>query len=94
MEEHYTSDAERNVEYPEETEAVSDPGAEQLPKKRSRVAQVLAIIGLCVMAFLIGWLIFCVATGSQYTVAVLFVTILYPVILYLFFWLKKVFSKK
>ena len=88
------SDAERNVEYPEETEAVSDPGAEQLPKKRSMVARVLAIIGLCVMAFLIGWLIFCVATGSQYTVAVLFVTILYPIILYLFFWLKKVFSKK
>ena len=33
-------------------------------------------------------------TGSEYLLAMLFVIIIYPIILYIFQWLKKVFGKK
>ena len=74
-------------------ENMSEDFPEELPVKRRKSVRILAIIGLIIMVFLIGWLIFCLATGSKYTVAVLFVTIIYPVILYFFFWIRKVFSR-
>ena len=79
------------TEYLQENEEFDE---EELPKARRKSVRVLAIIGLVIMAFLICWLIFCIITGSQYTLAVLFVTIIIPIILYIFLWLKKVFSRE
>ncbi len=61
-------------------------------EKRSSLSRIMAIIGLLILVALVVWLVFCLATGSKYTMAVLFCVILYPVLLYIAFWLKKVFS--
>lgn len=63
------------------------------PGKRSTFARVMAVIGLLIMLGLIVWLVISLITGSEQTIAVLFLTILYPVIIYLFIWIKKVFSR-
>ena len=60
---------------------------------RSTFARVVAIICLVIMAALLVWFVICLVTGSSYTLAVLFLLILYPVVLYLLVWLKKVFSR-
>ena len=61
-------------------------------KKKSAVSRVLAILALAVLAALFIWFIICLITGSQYTMAVLFCLIIYPILLYIALWLKKVFS--
>ncbi len=75
------------------TEAAEEAEEAVLVPGRGKAARILAIIGLLIMLGLIVWLVVCLITDSPRTVAVLFVVILYPVILYLFFWIKKVFSK-
>ena len=61
-------------------------------KKRSPGARIAAIIALLILAALFVWLIICIATGSKYTMAVIFCIIIYPLIIYFMLWLKKVFS--
>ena len=61
-------------------------------KKRGVLSRVMAIIALAILAALFVWFIICVITGSQYTMAVLFCLIIYPILLYIALWLKKVFS--
>ena len=63
----------------------------KLPE-RSRAARIGAIIGLVIFLGLFIWLIVCIITGSKYTMAMLFCVIIYPIILYIMKWLKKVFS--
>ena len=60
----------------------------------SKSARVLAIIALVILAALVVWLIICIITDSPYTMAVLFCVIIFPIILYIMFWLKKVFGDK
>lgn len=62
-------------------------------RKRRPIERVLAILALAILLGLLVWLVICIATGSKYTMAVLFLVILYPILIYLFFWIKKVFSK-
>ncbi|SEP92967.1 hypothetical protein SAMN02910369_00904 [Lachnospiraceae bacterium NE2001] len=54
--------------------------------------RILAIILLLIYLVLLGVFIFFLITGSEYLMAMLFVIIIYPVILYILVWLKKVFS--
>jgi len=61
-------------------------------KKRGVLSRVMAILALAILAALFIWFIVCVITGSQYTMAVLFCLIIYPILLYIALWLKKVFS--
>ena len=61
--------------------------------KRRPIVRVMAILALAILLGLLVWLVICIATGSKYTMAVLFLVILYPILIYLFFWIKKVFSK-
>ena len=61
-------------------------------KKRGVLSRAMAIIALAILAALFVWFIICVITGSQYTMAVLFCLIIYPILLYIALWLKKVFS--
>ena len=59
---------------------------------RSKGARILAIIALAILFGLLVWLVVCLITGSKYTMAVLFCVIIYPILLYIGLWLKKVFS--
>ena len=61
--------------------------------KHSLAARILAVIALLIFLGLIIWLIVCIVTESQYTLAVIFCVIIYPILLYVMFWLKKVFSR-
>ena len=62
-------------------------------KKASLAARIIAILCLLMFAVMIGIFIYFIITGSEYILAILFVVILFPVIIYLIVWLKKVFSK-
>ena len=62
-------------------------------KKASLAARIIAILCLLMFAVMIGIFIYFIITGSEYILALLFVVILLPVIIYLIVWLKKVFSK-
>ena len=55
--------------------------------------RILAWILLGIYALLLGIFIFFIISGSQYILQMLFVIIIYPVILYIIVWLRKVFDK-
>jgi len=61
--------------------------------KRSKLSRVLAILLLAIYAVLLGIFIYLVIVQSQYILAMLFVIIIYPIIIYIILWLNKVFSK-
>ena len=61
--------------------------------KTSLATRIVAIICLLIFAIMLGVFIYLVITGSEYILAMLFVIIIFPVILYLIVWLRKVFSK-
>ena len=61
-------------------------------EKRSILSRVIAIILLAIYAVFLGVFIYFVITGSKYILAMLFVIIVYPVSLYLIFWIRKVFG--
>ncbi len=63
-------------------------------KKSSPVIRVLSLILILVYLVLLGIFIYFMISGSEYLLAMLFVIIVYPIILYVFVWLKKVFSNK
>ena len=62
-------------------------------KKASLAARIIAILCLLMFAVMNGIFIYFIITGSEYILAMLFVVIIFPVIIYLIVWLKKVFSK-
>ena len=80
----------------EQEKEYEDQAAEEEVRKivetQTRIKRILAFIALFILAALVIWLIICIITGSKYTLAVLFCLILYPVLLYVFLWLKKVFA--
>ena len=61
--------------------------------KTSLATRIVAIICLLIFAIMLGIFIYLIITGSEYILAMLFVIIIFPVILYLIVWLRKVFSK-
>ena len=77
----------------QETEQETGPVTEAGGASHGKAARVFAVIGLLIMAVLVVWFLICLVTGSDQTLAVMVTLILYSVILYLFLWLRKVFSK-
>ena len=77
----------------QETEQETGPVTEAGGVSHGKAARVFAVIGLLIMAVLVVWFLICLVTGSDQTLAVMVTLILYSVILYLFLWLRKVFSK-
>jgi len=69
-----------------------EKAAEKPAAGRSRGARIMAIIALLILLGLIIGLVVCMITGSEYTLAMLFCVIIYPIILYIMNWLRKVFS--
>ena len=62
-------------------------------KKRSLLVRIIAIILVTVYVCLLGIFIYMIATGSKYIFAMIFVLIIYPLVLYIMLWLRKVFWK-
>lgn len=75
----------------EETKLQKEEVGEE--KKTSLLARIFATLCLLIFAVMIGIFIFFIITGSEYIMAMLFVVIIFPVILYLIVWLRKVFSR-
>ncbi len=75
----------------EAEDIISDEGRKS---SHSKSARVLAIIALAILAFLVIWLVVCIITDSPHTMAVLFCVIFFPIVIYIMFWLKKVFGGK
>ena len=61
--------------------------------KRSKMLRVVAILLLVFYVCLLGAFIYMVITGSRYIFAMIFVLIMFPLVLYIMVWLRKVFSK-
>ncbi|MBP3718540.1 MAG: hypothetical protein J6I58_03340 [Eubacterium sp.] len=75
----------------EETKLQKEEVGEE--KKTSLLARIFATLCLLIFAVMIGIFIYFIITGSEYIMAMLFVVIIFPVILYLIVWLRKVFSR-
>lgn len=63
------------------------------PENRGKGVRILAWILLGIYAVLLGVFIYFIVSGSQYILQMLFIVIIYPVILYIIIWLRKVFDK-
>ena len=61
--------------------------------KHSLFSRIMALLSVIVIVALIGGVIYCIATDSEYLMAMMFTAIIVPLIIYLLVWLKKVFSK-
>ncbi len=75
----------------EETKLQKEEVGEE--KKTSLLARIFATLCLLIFAVMIGIFIYFIITGSEYIMAMLFVVIIFPAILYLIVWLRKVFSR-
>lgn len=62
-------------------------------KKNGTFARVFALVLLGIYVVLLGGFIYTIISGSEFLWAMLFVIIIYPIIIYLLLWLKKVFTR-
>lgn len=62
--------------------------------KRSIILQIIALLFLCLYLVLLGIFIYMLFSGSNYVIQMLFVIIVFPVFIYLFVWLRKVFNNE
>lgn len=56
--------------------------------------RIVAMILVLLFAVILGLFFYCIIFKTEWIVPMLFVLIIYPVVLYVIFWLKKVFSTK
>ena len=89
IEEAKTDNVDIDETKPEDTRIESG----EVVKKRSIIVRILSILLIVFYLVLLGILIYMIATGSRYIMAMIFVVIMYPVILYCMLWLRNVFSK-
>ena len=62
--------------------------------KRSIILRIIALLFLGLYLVLLGIFIYMLFSGSNYVIQMLFVIIVFPVFIYLFVWLKKVFNNE
>ncbi|MBQ1328567.1 MAG: hypothetical protein IIY49_11085 [Eubacterium sp.] len=74
-------------------EKINESDSGKITEKKSLAERIISIIALIILFGLIGWLIYAIVTGSDLILAILFVNVIYAFIVYIFLWLKKVFSK-
>jgi succinate-acetate transporter protein len=60
--------------------------------KNSLSKRIFAILFLGIYLVLFGIFVYMLFSGSNYVIQMLFVIIVFPVIMYLFVWLRKVFD--
>ena len=61
--------------------------------KHSLFSRIIALLAVALILGLFGGVIYCIVTGSEHLMAMIFTAIVVPLIIYLLVWLKKVFSK-
>ncbi len=61
--------------------------------KHSLFSRIIALLAVALILGLFGGVIYCIVTGSEHLMAMMFTAIVVPLIIYLLVWLKKVFSK-
>ena len=61
--------------------------------KHSLFSRIIALLAVALILGLFGGVIYCMVTGSEHLMAMMFTAIVVPLIIYLLVWLKKVFSK-
>ena len=64
------------------------------PVKHSLFSRILAIVLLLIFVVILIGYIYTIVTKSKYTFSMLFIVIIYPLIVYLILWLKRVFDRK
>ena len=62
--------------------------------KRSIILRIIALLFLGLYLVLLGIFIYMLFSGSNYVIQMLFVIIVFPVFIYLFVWLRKVFNNE
>ncbi len=70
---------------------ISDDAVKETTK-RNPVVRILALLLVLIYIVLLGIFIYFIAIQSEYILAMLFVIIVYPVVLYLLLWVRKVFK--
>ena len=61
--------------------------------KHSLFSRIIALLSVVLILGLFGGVIYCIVTGSEHLMAMMFTAIIVPLVIYLLLWLKKVFSK-
>ena len=84
---------EDNKEYISEDENISEVENITVQPQKRKALRIIAILLLFFYACLFGLFIYMLITGSRYIFAMIFILIMYPVLLYVMVWLRKVFSK-
>ena len=84
---------EDNKEYISEDENISEVENITVQPQKRNALRIIAILLLVFYVCLLGAFIYMVITGSRYIFAMIFVLIMFPLVLYLMVWLRKVFSK-
>lgn len=64
-----------------------------MEKNKNILKRIISIILLLGFVVLLGIFIYTIVSGSAYVIQMLFVVIIYPVIIYIVVWLRKVFEK-
>ena len=67
---------------------------EQPQTKKPFIIRLFALILLIGFVILLICYIYMLITGSKYSFSMLFLVIIYPIIIYIFIWLKKVFNNR
>ena len=62
--------------------------------KRSIILRIIALLFLGLYLVFLGIFIYMLFSGSNYVIQMLFVIIVFPVFIYLFVWLRKVFNNE
>ena len=63
-------------------------------KPHSLFLRIIAIVIIISMIGLLGAFVWCIISGSKYIIQMLFLVIIYPMVIYVMIWLKKVFDKR
>ncbi len=67
--------------------------SKDIQKPASVGKRIIAIVLLVIMAVLFGIFIYCIIFNQKYVIPMLFVVIIFPILVYLFIWVRKVFNK-
>ena len=72
---------------------LKDINVSEAPKQKGIFSRIVAIILLLGLIVVFGGFIYSIIIG-KYIIQMLFIVIMYPLLIYLFIWVKKVYSRK
>ena len=81
------------MENKENTNNELNKDIKDIQKPTSIGKRVIAIVLLVIMAVIFGIFIYVLIFNQKYVIPMLFVVIIFPILVYLFIWVRKVFNK-